>query len=126
MHNSSKEVGKHAIYLGHWDLKKHNAQFLSIYAQKQLISAQRSAILVSLSDRNPVLEVHRQSLGVFHLSGGALRQEFSMILRWQLQKKTALRTKLRETITNSKKSLSCEQKNSKIKQGMRLWREQWQ
>lgn len=25
---------KHATYTGHWDLKKHNTQFLSTYAQK--------------------------------------------------------------------------------------------
>lgn len=34
MHNSSTEAGKYATYSGHWDPKKHNAQFLLTYAQK--------------------------------------------------------------------------------------------
>lgn len=34
MHNSSAEVDKYATYPGHWDLRKHNAQFLLTYAQK--------------------------------------------------------------------------------------------
>lgn len=74
---------------------------------------------MSLKDRNPGLEVHRQR-SVFHLSGGVLRILCNSQMTTSEKLLTALLTKLRQTITNSKKSLSYEEKSSKKPQAMRL------
>lgn len=75
---------------------------------------------MSLKDRNPVLEVHRGESVSSQWWSVKTKILYDSQMTTSEKLLTALMTKLRQTITNSKKSLSCEEKNSKIKQAMRF------